>query len=207
MDWSVFLKVLAINELVVLVQFPLAWLDCLLTPRQMQKLWGRQGIPLLYHGAMPSDSIIISPLVAYLVAMHGNEWIPEQIFSMGLLGLIVCGALHHSWMKSKFPEAHMSEGTLLITGWVHAFYLWVNLSVIGLYYSGAMRMDQMPELCVVSGLLVLHVILANHAVLRWWKPEWYPGGPFLKDQGAMSATLGTAGVALVRISWLAMVGY
>ena len=205
MNWCVFWTIFAIGEIHVLLQGSLAWEDGLLTPRQMV---GHHicGLPFAAHEGMWSDSFIITPLVAAIIGYYGPMWSLKRIMVAVAVGFVLTFFMHETYKKIKWQEAHVKNGRLTDIGWMHFFYMWPAFTALYLYFFRAMSPSEFLTVCFVSILLIIHVSLANHVVLGWVKPSWYPGEP-LKSFGTWAAIVGTFLFLFCRLDWLMAVGW
>lgn len=194
-----FWAVLTIFEAVVLLQGWLAWCDDFLTPKQMRRGGIRSGLPFLAHGGMWGDLIFVSPLLAFIITTYGSEWSWIQIAAAVLFSLVVSFAMHETYKKGRFPEAHVQYGKLTKAGVVHFCYMAEAFLVLSLYY---ILVPYTPWMWVVSALLVLHTIVGTHVVLGLVRPMWYPGRP-LQSSGTWGAVGGTAVLTLGCTAWRA----
>lgn len=190
---SAFANALLAFEGLIALQGWLAWGEGFLTPRQLQLMRGTKGLPFLAHGGMWGDALIISPLVALIVAYYGTKWSPVEVTVAMLVGLVSSFAMHETYRKIPWPEAHVRHGYLTDAGWAHLVYMAAAFAVILLYFFHA---PYTPWMWAVSALLIVHVTVGTHVVLGLLRPAWYPGRP-LENAGTWSAVSGTAGLTLL----------
>lgn len=199
-----FWSVLVVLEGMVVSQAWCAWRSGILTPRQMLT-WTREGLPFIAHGGMWGDMLIISPLAAYMIAMHSERWSVLQIIIPLAVGFLGSWLMHQAYNKGiRWPEAHLDLGrnALSEAGRWHLVYMALALAVILLYYSYAPYTSAMWW---VTCLLVVHLALGNHIVLNLVGPNWYPGrhlSPQLfRDAMGWMSVVG-AGMALCAMTML-----
>jgi hypothetical protein len=166
-------------EAMVVLQGLTAWCDEFLTPAQMQRSGVREGLPFMAHGGMWGDIIFISPLVATIIAIYGPEWSPGSVATAVILGGIASGAMHETYKKGPFPEAHVQYGRLTTAGQIHRWYMALAFAALILYYTSV---SYTPWMWLVSALLVLHTIAGTHVILGLLCPKWYPGRPLHNPQ-------------------------
>ncbi|HEX8946766.1 MAG TPA: hypothetical protein VF829_00935 [Candidatus Paceibacterota bacterium] len=122
---AVSMVVLASGWFLIWAQATAAWLDGFLTSTQMCA-WGvRRGFSFMQHGGMWADFLLVSPLVAWLVAHHVYPW--SSPTSMGILAVSVVlwsGLVLFLFipMGAQMPEAHAHGGQVTAAGWIHLVY-------------------------------------------------------------------------------------
>lgn len=197
----IFLAVLLTLEMAVALQGCFASRDVILTRRQMLS-WTRTGLPFLAHGGMWGDALLISPLVAAVVAYSGGQWSWKRVAVAVLVGLAASFAMHETYQRIPWPEAHVYSRHLTEAGWVHLVYMAAVIAALLLYYFDA---QYTPLMWLVSAFLVLHIAVGNHVVLGLVRPAWYPGRPLQNVQtwvtigGTAVLTLGVTALRAFRI--------
>jgi len=169
--------------LVVLVGFCLifgealfAWKDSFLTVAQMRARGLISGIPLLGHGGIWSDALMLTPMLAIITYKYANQWSAKSILLAAVVSLVFTIIMCVVWVKGGFttPESLTHDGTLTIAGWLHAVYMLGALAIILLFYFATSRLTSTPVI-IVSLILAAHVVIANHIPLSLIGPDWYNG--------------------------------
>ncbi|MCX6786577.1 MAG: hypothetical protein NTU85_02035 [Candidatus Kaiserbacteria bacterium] len=148
-----------------------AWSGNLFTEKQMLKHHGPQGLVFIYHGGIWGDVIIISPLVAAIVECCGSEWLLRQKITALIVGFVASVAMHQMYTKIPWPDALMNTKAWII----HMLYTALAIAAFFLYFIWA---PFTPWMWLVSGFIVIHVAVGNHAVLGLLHISRYPGKPF-----------------------------
>jgi len=187
------LIVFALLECLVFLQAFLAYQDRFLTVSQMRQGGIDQGLPFLWHFAMWSDLVIISPLATYLVGQYYRRWsLLSMLVSFGI-GLVSSALLHRLYSLSGMPEAHVQNHALTAAGMIHAIYMCIAFAVFIQFF--LFTKDIAPwVLRVVSVLLLVHVFIGTHMLLGLiniaFPQDWYPAQPLRSIIGwATVATL------------------
>jgi hypothetical protein len=115
--------------------------------------------------------------LAYIVAIHVDEWSWINIFISQAIGVALIITFGFLWISGgkQLPEAHTYGGKMSIAGYIHAFYFVEAISAIILFLFFS-RVSQ-KEAIVISAILVIHVLYGNHVFLGLYGPEWFPKKP------------------------------
>ena len=171
---------------VLLVGFALiatqAWFasrDGWLTLKQMLKHHSA-GLPFEAHIGMWED-IPLTILLADIVYIYGSNWTHGDILRAFLIAGIISAFLHYTYTLSSFPEAHVRDHRLTVTGWFHAVYMTGALTILALFYfpshvhyEGASDRFLMT---FTSVFLCFHVFCATHIPLSLLNFPWFPEKP------------------------------
>lgn len=179
-------------ETLVIAQAIFAYRDHILTVSQMRQRGIEEGLPFVWHFAMWSDLLIISPLAGYLVAQCFRQWSPRQVLASLAIGFIVSGILHWFYTLSTMPQAHVQNHALTPAGYVHFVYMGLTLAVFAQFL---FFMSDVPTILlrVTSVLLFIHVFIGTHMVLgilsKVVRLDWYPARPLLSIEGWVMVAL------------------
>jgi len=192
---------LLVLEGMVGLQLVLAHRDHFLTVAEMQGRGVSEGLPLLWHGGIWGDILIVSPLAGIVCAMYGSRWRATEIVICAVASASATATMACIWSYGDLPEAHRHSGQLTAAGMVHLAYMFAALTILALFYfcSGALPL---PLVGIVSGLLILHTIFGTHLWLGPLKAAgelaWYPRQP-LTDPLSWGTVFGVALFAVWRI--------
>src|SRR3989344_5532980 len=124
MNWTVFVVVLAVGEGMIALQGWFAWKGWMWSPRDLQRQMNKGvGLPFLGHGGMWGDFIIISPLIAFILATYGDEWMIEQWIFAVVMGGMGSYIMHEQYKSGTLPGVHTRKGRLTRAGKVHFVYM------------------------------------------------------------------------------------
>src|ERR1700735_5093364 len=117
------------------LQFPFANADGMATPKQMMAPHPKhkdgkaikKGIPLTGHGSTFICLIALNPILSFFIANYRHEWMEApslMILGFGVNALLLAHfvghgfsiVMHMSYVKGKYPEAHMHDGKLTPAG-------------------------------------------------------------------------------------------
>lgn len=171
---------------VLLVGFALiatqAWFasrDGWFTPEQMLRRH-TVGLPFTAHLGMWGD-IPLTLLLANIVARYGSYWTPGDTLRAFLTAGIISAFLHYTYTLSSFPEAHVRDHRLTVTGRFHAIYMTGALTILALFYFPShVHYEEMGERVLItftSVFLCLHVFCATHIPLSLLNFPWFPEKP------------------------------
>ncbi len=153
LKWFTFLIFLGV------VQVAYAFIDGTLTPGQMERRWpGVKHLPLMRHWGIILDFILVSPLLAGLLASYSQAWVRKHIGVAIILAAILGGMMFRSWNGSSKDvyDSFARNGTALLNGWVHYIYMVIALTVILMFYYSTPRVG-FGAATGVTLLLLLHV--------------------------------------------------
>jgi hypothetical protein len=94
--------------LLIVAQVIAAYMDSFLTVAQMKAKGFEKGLPLLYHAGIWGD-LIITPVLAYIVANHASEWHRSDIVLAHVISVVAIIGFGFLWVfgaKHGLPEAH-----------------------------------------------------------------------------------------------------
>lgn len=210
MDWIVF----GALQIILLIQASTAKELGLWSRESMERQGIEKGLPFLWHGGMWGDLIILTPLLSYMSArvLTSAEASLGQLLVAWGAGHFASKAMHETYKQASWTEAHVMRGELTRVGEIHRSYMTVAIMIILLYVLRPLPADEFSALCVVAGLLVLHVVCGTHVVLGVLKRlqparfGFYPGDP-LRSMGTWGPILGVSMVAVLRVFWHSRFGY
>ncbi len=172
MNTSLFVGILVFMNILVIMEGLFAHGDGLFWPRQIvQHYHQEEGMPFICHGGMWGDFLIVSLIVAWTIARHCSEWVPQHVLVMGLIMTSFTVAAHLLWMHNPNPDCLAWKGSLTKAGKIHLVYMTSGMAMVGMFYFHS-RITS-GELYTVSVLLSIHAFIANHKVLDIVKPYWW----------------------------------
>ena len=136
MDVTLFIIVLYVGIGFVLTQAIAAWYDSFFTRTQLRTRGSAHGWSFLEHGGMWADTLIVSPIVAYIVATHSfaHDWRGVLV-----LGVFICIAsvLGYLYVVSgrAIPQPHAHDNKTTFAGWVHNVYTVLAMWPVAMVYS------------------------------------------------------------------------
>src|SRR5260221_1833844 len=86
--WTPAIIAFAILECLAAVQALLAYQDHFFTVAQMRSRGISQGLPFVWHFAMWGDSLVISPLAAYVIGQYHRRWSLRSLLASFAIGLV-----------------------------------------------------------------------------------------------------------------------
>ena len=184
-----------VGSILVVAQVLAAFLDSFLTVTQMRMKGFEKGLPLLYHAGIWGD-LLITPVLAYIVAAHASEWHRNDIVIAHVIGVVLIVVMGLVWVngaKNGLPEAHTYGGKLTVAGWIHAVYFIEAIAGIILFFFFSKISQTEAEL--VAAFLAIHVVYGTHIFLGLAAPEWFPNRPH-KDPVTW---------AVIGVSWTALI--
>ena len=133
-----FWTVLALGEIVVALQCIASVFDGFLTRAQM--LWvhnSAKGYSFMEHGGMLADALIVTPLLAYLMASYRFAY--DSTGSMAFLGAvsalwILLATKVYAPAGAEMPEAYAHDGYVTVAGWLHVLYAALATWIVALVY-------------------------------------------------------------------------
>jgi len=179
MNLSHGLIMLGFGLLMVLFQVVCADGDNFLTVRQMQLTRGlKKGLPLMWHAGIWGDFVILTPLLTYIVARYGDQWLMPDIILASAIGVAILLPLGWTWIvsaKNGTPEAHTHDGKMTAAGFFHAIYFIAAIAIILLtYFHTVISQTAASTIAIFLGI---HVVYGTHIVLGLMAPPWYPDRP------------------------------
>ena len=178
MNWT-YLVVMAIFGLVMVgAQVLCANNDSFLTVQQMQARGFKNGLPLMWHAGIWGDFVILTPLLAYIVARYADQWYRADIIislAIGIVAIIGFGFMWINGAKHGLPEAHTHGGHMTGAGFFHAIYFVVAIAVILLVFFHTEISQKAAS--VIAVILGIHVVYGTHIMLGLIAPPWYPDRP------------------------------
>ena len=188
--------------LLVLLQAVLSAYDRFLTVPQMQRHHCPQGIPFLWHfGICWGDTFIIVPLCAAMAEYYGSQWHVKDVAYVGAVAFVLSGVMHWQYLACPTQHSHMDDKRITPAAYVHFVFMWVALTIIGLFF---LYTTGVPAGRVISAayLLWAHVVIGTHLFLKLWPPSWFPEPPI--DSITLLVWVGAA-FGLGGLAWFALV--
>jgi hypothetical protein len=171
------LTVVVLGLFLIGAQVVAAYVDNFLTLAQMKAKGFSKGLPLLYHAGIWGD-LIITPVLAYIVANHAIEWHRSDIVLAHMVGVLLIVGFGFLWVSSAkhgLPEAHTYSGKMTPAGFAHAIYFTEAITGIILFFFYS-KITQM-EASIISVILGFHVLYGTHVFLGLYAPEWFTNRP------------------------------
>lgn len=174
------IAVFALLQGLAALQVLVAYWDGFLTVGAMEARGIPQGLPLAWHFGIWGDALVVSPLAAAAVLLHGDQWKKRDVASA--TGLAAGATLVCSWLfaQSTTPTAHGLGWDITTAGYLHLVYMLAALTIFLLFYvfSSGVR----PAfLTAATVLLVVHTLFGMHMVLGLialpFGLRWYPDRP------------------------------
>lgn len=169
--------------LIVLMVY-LAYIDNWLTVRQMKDAGDEQGLPLIWHLGIWSQALIVTPLLGFIVERYGAQW------SLGyrMLALLAVSplsiAMCLTYVHDEIPGAFGGKGRVTPATAVLCAYMTVALAILFLFFF-ATRGVESKHAIPIMWLLMIHVVVGTHTVLKIWAPTWFPSMPAVDQPTAL----------------------
>ena len=177
----------------------------MLTVRQMTQKHPQhsRGLPFIWHFGMWSDLFIITPVFGIIVAFYAEQWSSGEISLLLTVGIALSGVLHWFYSTFPFPDSLVWKGEMSLAGWLHLIYMGLAFGIIGLLFFCTEHLSAM-FLVMVSGLLVVHVVIANHIVLGWLNYKYrYPWcHDFIRNRDPWISIIASCAI-LAGLTWWA----
>lgn len=164
-----------IGYFLILGEALFAWKDSFLTVEQMRNRGLANGIPLLAHGGILGDAIILTPMLSWLVYKYSDQWKVNGVIDMAVVSAVITIAMCFIWVKFGLitPEALTHDGILTVAGLFHGLYMTGALAIILLTFFYT-QLTFVPAV-IISLVLGMHLIIGNHIPLSFLKFRWYAG--------------------------------
>src|SRR5262245_46437105 len=124
MNIGAFVLVLLTGVALVAAQGALSWVDGFLTQSQMRARGMTNGWSFLEHGGIWADLLLVSPVVAYVIANYRLAYFSQSGLLMlgGTISLAVIMGRRYVQTGITVPEAHTHSGRTTPAGWLHGVY-------------------------------------------------------------------------------------
>src|SRR5262245_36825061 len=134
--WGRFALVLALGLATVAAQGIASWFDGYLTQAQMQAQGVTNGWSFLEHGGMWADALIISPILAYILAKYTLRYMTSEGAAIFVAALLATMALGYLYQQSGLhtPEAHTHDGKTTLAGILHGVFATFAIWTFALVY-------------------------------------------------------------------------
>lgn len=169
----------------------------MLTPAQMKANGRPQGLPFLAHGGMWGD-LVVTLLLANVVSRYGTQWSHVSVITALAFGMTLSGVMHWIYTQGDLPEAHVIEHRLTLAGWLHVIFQGAAFAILVLFFLNTENPSKALLWWTVA-TLTIHLAVANHFVLGFLKPTWYPGRPLSNPIGWATVIGGCA--ILASVAW------
>lgn len=172
MNWSLFILVMIVGEVLVFLQAVASSRDGYFSERQMFQQ-GTRGYSFLQHGGMWADFLIITPLIAYLVGKYNfsylSTWSLGIIYVSFVLWLSLAIFLYAPMGKNS-PEAHTHDGKTTVAGGIHIVYATLASWIIAMVYIPNMSEPHLlgRDIIITSGALIPWIFVG---VMKF-TPQW-----------------------------------
>lgn len=183
MDSSLLIEVGAVGIAFLAVEVVFAQRDGDLTPGQMGRKYTSYAVfvPFAAHFGMWSDLLILTPLLAFIVALFAAQWTVTEALSACAGGLMISLLFHWNYAQSSIPDSLTWRGGITRAGYVHVFYTALSLAILGLFFF-ATRGRSQTMTCAVAITLAVHVTVSGRVFLavvnrlllrRNWCPDQF----------------------------------
>src|SRR5437660_9437476 len=144
------------------------------------------GLPFIWHFGMWGDLILISPLLAFIVARYWRGWSARDVLISAGVAIAATAAMGWFYTLGELPEAHMHDHRQTPAGIVHLIYMAVAITIFVLTFFYTSNLSVL-FVVGISALLILHVFFGTHLALGalsyFLELPWYPNEP-LRDPAA-----------------------
>jgi hypothetical protein len=189
--------VFLILEALVVVQVILADRDSFLTVSEMCRRGIVQGLPFVWHFGMWGDVLVVSPLVATVVARYSQGWTPFSIFAATATGCLAAIGMASVYSLSDMPQAHVLYHHTTPAGYVHILYMGLALTVFILMYFNTAQISH-SFLLWANVLILIHLLYGTHMVLGatafFVELPWYNDRPLRSPLGWLTILLLSGGL-------------
>jgi hypothetical protein len=141
-----------------------AYQDHFLTVAQMRGRGISEGLPFIWHFAMWSDLLIVSPLAACVIGRTFEHWQRRWILASFAIGIVSAVIMSLLYTLSDTAEAHVQNHDLTNAGKAHLIYMAIAIAVFVQFLFFTCNVQQ-RFLRIVSILLFLHVFIGTHMLL------------------------------------------
>lgn len=185
-----FLFTLVVAELMLALAAFLAYVDGYWNKFQVALYHSGRGLPFTGHAMMFMDSLLISPMIAWIVAKHSSRWKLWQCLACFATSLVLSGFMHfvsYANDAKRKPTFVHHNGRLTPSGWVHFLYMAGAMAVILLFYFAS------PT--TVKQAAVISILLGIHVAVVTIQPAYHLG---LKEMFNPEA------VRIIVVSWIGL---
>jgi hypothetical protein len=130
------------------------------------------GVAFLSHGAMWLDALLVSPLIAIILATYSVQWrnrLPEAVLWL-LLATGLSVYMHFGPYKNdsvKKPTFIFHDGSLTFCGWLHLMYAAIAIWALLMFYFAST-----PSFSYALGITLA---LGVHIAIATIQPSWHLG--------------------------------
>ncbi len=174
-----------------LLQIRLTKRDHFFDVKEMLRYHG-VGLPMKWHFAiMWGDPFLLTPLCAVLIWFSKRGWSSTWDGLISLVAFALSGVVHYQYLQDKIENSHMHNGRFTPATPVHFVYMWVILTVVGHSYLREPH-ENAASLIATSVILLVHVVLGTHLIVKLRKPEWFTLGQRVADTNTLVVWVGAA---------------
>lgn len=163
MSWSLILALSSATA--VLCAATLSYYDGTLFPWQMMTKYPGFSFSFIANGAMWGDLFLVTSAL-YVIGKYAGKWTDGEMLLALVVAFAVSAAMHYFvYLQGKLPDSLAGGGRPISpAGWIHVVYFGGALAAIELFYVRSQATTS--DVIVVSALLFLHLIVANHIPLQ-----------------------------------------
>jgi hypothetical protein len=169
------------------------------TLTQMQAIGG--GMPFVWHNAIWSDKLLITPLVTAMFVFCHHEWSLANWGLMLVISTAVNAILHFLWSKQPARDCIAGAGEITKAGWVHVVYQGIGLTIIGLFYFNTPHISR-SFLIFATVLLMIHLPIGTFLIMNHMNISWRKVTTGDKISSWITCVLGWAGLTWRLITLL-----
>lgn len=147
MNLAVFFTILAIEYLLIAVQFFSAYDDAWLTPKDVR--WhNEKGWALIQHAGVWGNIIVISPMTAWIVAEYSLPYISWHGFNflLAAVAITLLAAWRYRKMGEDQPEAFTYSGKTTLAGKYHWVFTGANLWILSMFLLAPVSPTPSPDI-------------------------------------------------------------
>jgi hypothetical protein len=171
-------------------------------PSQILAKWGQPGVPLVFHGGMWLDLVLLPVLFFYLIGKLNGDWNAKNIGYAVLIGFAITSSLQLMLaFTGDKPDPMGWQGERWSTGIaLHFIYMWsaVTLLALALLYSPSATVGMITATCMIIGIHTYFGAQIPFGIVnRFLRLDWVP--EFLITPAFVTQALVWA--ALTVIAW------
>ncbi len=132
-----------------------------------------QGYSLLQHGGVWYDTIILTPLIAYLIGKYQfdyNSTVSVVIATGSMIFWILSTMFIYAPMGEIMPEAHTHDGRTTEAGWSHVVYASLATWILAMIYIPNITTPEISttDVLITSGILIPWIFFGVVKFNREW---------------------------------------
>jgi hypothetical protein len=131
-----------------------------------------KGYPLIAHGGIWADLLIITWLAAHFVGHYQIHYTSVASRFIALGSVILWLSAGKAWREEgkEMPEAHTHDGKTSVAGWIHLVYAIPVSWIIGLIYlTTTTPIPSVHSMIIYSTLLSVWAVLGIIKFSRQWR--------------------------------------